>query len=87
MARAFTCVEQQEEKKTGGRVETRKDSACASMAELSLRCSQVHPLTRDIHGARLSRSLGRSPSAPADKAWLLHVKRTDTKALYCVNVA
>lgn len=36
-------------------------------AELWLRLSQGHPLTYDIHGARLSLSLGRSPSAPADK--------------------
>lgn len=37
------------------------------MVELQLRFSQGHPLTYDIHGARLSLSLGRSPSAPTDK--------------------
>lgn len=29
--------------------------------------SQGHPLTYDMHGARLRLSLGRSPSAPTDK--------------------
>lgn len=37
------------------------------MVELQLRFSQGHSLTYDIHGARLSLSLGRSPSAPTDK--------------------
>lgn len=48
--------------------QTGKDRKCIfHMVEPKLRFSQGHPLTYDIHGARLSLSLGRSPSAPADK--------------------
>lgn len=45
----------------------RTATVCFLMAEQYLRCSQGHPLTYDIHGARLSLSLGRSPSARTDK--------------------
>ena len=45
-----------------------KDRKCVFLVVKSqLRCGQGHPLTYDIHGARLSLSLGRSPSARTDK--------------------
>lgn len=43
--------------------------------EPQLRFSQGHPLTSDIHGARLSLSLGRFPSAPTDKTGYFMCRR------------
>lgn len=57
-------------------IRTEKDKKCVFlMVEPQLRFSQGHPLTSDIHGARLSLSLGRSPSAPTDKTGYLLCSR------------
>lgn len=54
-----------------------KDRECVfPMVEVQLSFSQGHPLTYDIHGARLNLSLGRSPSALTDKDGFFMCRQT-----------
>lgn len=73
--KTLTCTERQEEKDR---------NSMFRMVELWLRFSQGHPLTSDIHGASLSLSLGRSPSAPTDKTGNF-MSRRHTSLLFIVH--